>query len=162
MTHQPHHHQPPVVGIPATTTTPAVELRAAKILAAMQRFEDLDWTSVRTIRSQRVRSTWATTDSVTEALGHLVRTGLVQQGSEVDARGATRPRYRLTEAGERAYIDPTRLAQEKKRPMATFHELFVAIQAACPPGMALCLVPIATAEVMAAETLPRPTEPSPF
>lgn len=154
--------QAPVAGLPAQLSTPAVELHAARVLHAMQRFEDLDWTSVRTIRSGRVRSTWATTAAVREALHHLVITGLVEQGSETDTRGATRPRYRLTSLGENFVVHPTRLAQAvRKRANVTFDESFAATLAVCPEGYTLCLVAVTALTVPDTSRIPTPT-PEPF
>lgn len=152
----------PVVDIPAQPSTPAVEIHAAKILAAMQRHNDTNWLAAREIRGSRVRSTWATRDTVLAALDHLIACGLVEEGKNVDRFNTTRMRYKLTEAGRRAYIHPTRTAKTRKRANVAFDEAMALAASLCPPGFVVCLA-LASAVAAADEsTLPRPTEPSPF
>jgi len=157
-----HNLTAPVVGVPADTTTPDVELHAARILAAMQRFQDTTWTTAREIRSNRVRSTWANRATVLAALDHLIACGLVEEGKNVDQFRVIRMRYRLTPAGTRAYIHPTRVARTRKRVHVAFDEALAAAEAACPPGYILCMIPVDTAKILSLSRIPVPTEPPMF
>lgn len=146
-----------VVHLPATTTTPQVEIHAAKVLFTMQRAQDTMFIPLREIRGNRVRSTWATRDAVLAALHNLIHQGLVEQGEEVGRDGIARPRYRLTHAGEMTQIHTSRLAKIRKRSSPTFDVALAAAQAVCPPGYLLCLVPAHAMSVANPATIPTPT-----
>lgn len=128
---------------PATDHTLDKTKNAARILAAMQRFDDTEWMAPRTIQADRVRSTWADAAAVREALEHLSAAGLVDFWLYTDPNNIGRPRYRLNDAGKAVTIHHTNTIREQRKPKTpekTFEELWTEANAKAPEGKILILL----------------------
>lgn len=134
---------------------------AARILAAMQRFDDTEWLAPRIIQADRVRSTWADAASVREALEHLSAAGLIDFNLYIDPNNIGRPRYRLNAAGAAVDIHHTHIVREPRKPKVpekTFEQLWNEANAKAPEGKSLILID----RWMVASSRKTPDEPPAF